>query len=376
VLQTLLQSSAAADLADWEHDVDHDMKPRGLDLTGWTVSLEMKTHFGEITLKNVVGVLDGAGPLAKQTVVVGAHYDHLGYGGGRGSRAAPLRKPAIHHGADDNGSGSTSVMELARRFASMDKREGRRLVFMTFSGEELGLEGSKWYCKHPLFPLEETVAMFNLDMVGRLRPDEDAKKDNLLVEGAGTGKDFVALLDKLNKSYDFKLNEKTDSLPPNSDHFSFYRAKVPVLFLWTGFHPDYHKPSDTADKINVPGMRRIVDFSADVVTDLATAEKPPEYVEGVKTGGVLRPSDGPRLGVVPDYDKGGDGLPIAGVSEGGPAAKAGLKEGDRIVELAGKPVKNITAYMELMAAQKKGETIEVVIVRDGKKQTVKVKLEP
>ena len=144
----------------------------------------------QLTLKNVIGELDGAGPLAKETVVVGAHYDHLGYGGAGGSRLGMMKKPQIHHGADDNGSGSTVVMELARRFAAMPDRQGRRLVFMTFSGEELGLEGSKWYCDHPLFPLEDTTAMFNLDMVGRLRPDDKTNKDNVLVEGAASGKGF------------------------------------------------------------------------------------------------------------------------------------------------------------------------------------------
>jgi hypothetical protein len=374
VLQKLLQDSAAADLADWERDVDRDLKPRGLELTGWTVSLEMKTHKGEITLKNVIGSLDGAGPLAEQTVVIGAHYDHLGYGGAGGSLAGPLRKPIIHHGADDNGSGSTSVLELARRFAAMDKREGRRLVFMTFSGEELGLEGSKYYCKNPLFPLKDTVAMLNLDMVGRLRADDEAKKDKLLVEGAGTSKGFVELLDGLNKNYDFKFASNLEALPPNSDHFSFYAKKVPVLFFWTGFHPDYHRPSDTSEKINVPGMRKIVEFSMDAATALATGP-PPDYVE-VKTSGALRPSDGPRLGIMPAYDKNVEGLTIDQVADGGPAAKAGLKAGDRIVELAGKQVTNVESYMEAMKTQKKGESIDVVVVRDGKKETVKVKLDP
>jgi hypothetical protein len=375
VLQTMLTDSAAADLGDLERDIDKDAKPRSLDLTGWTVSLEMKAHKGEVTLKNVIGVLDGAGPLAKETVVVGAHYDHLGYGGAGGSRLGLIKKPQIHHGADDNGSGSSTVIELARRFGEMKDRQGRRLIFMTFSGEELGLDGSKWYCDHALFPLEDTVAMYNLDMVGRLRPDDKTQKDNLLVEGAATGKSFSDLLDAINKKYDFTLSKQSDSLPANSDHFSFYKKKVPVLFVWTGYHADYHKPSDTADKINVAGMRKIADWSMDVVSDLATAEQRPEY-QTVKVATVRPPSDGPKLGIVPNYKEGDEGLGIDDVVGDGPAAKAGLKGGDKIVDIAGKPVKNITTYMEAMSAQKKGDTIDVTVLRDGKKQTIKVKLDP
>jgi len=375
VLQTMFTAAGAGDLAEIERGIDKDVKPRSLDLPGWTASLEVKNHKGDVTLKNVIGVLDGAGPLAKETVVVGAHYDHLGYGGAGGSRLGVVKKPQIHHGADDNGSGSTTVMELARRFTAIPDRQGRRLVFMTFSGEELGLEGSKWYCDHPLFPLEETAAMFNLDMVGRLRPDDKTNKDNLLVEGAPTGKNFNDLLDALNKKYDFELSRKGDTLPANSDHFSFYRKKIPVLFFWTGYHADYHKPSDTADKINVEGMRKIADLSFDVVSALAAEEKRPEY-QAMKVGSLRPGGDAPKLGVVPSYSESDGGMALDGVVDGGPAAQAGLKAGDKIVEIAGKPVKNITTYMDAMAAQKKGETIDVAVLRDGQKQTIKVKLEP
>ncbi len=376
VLQTMLTADDAGDLGAIERGIDHDGKPHSLDLTGWTVRLEVKAHKGDVPLKNIIGELDGAGPLAKETVVVGAHYDHLGYGGAGGSRAGLLKKPQIHHGADDNASGSSVVMELARRFAAAPNRQGRRLVFICFSGEELGLEGSKWYCDHPLFPLEETTAMFNLDMVGRLRPDEKTKIDNVLVEGSPTGKGFNDLLDAVKKKYDLELSRKSDSLPANSDHYSFYKKKVPVLFFWTGYHPDYHKPTDTADKINVAGMAKIADLSVDVVSVMASEAKRPEY-QKMKVGAMRPPSDSPRLGVVPSYREGGEeGMGLDGIVDDGPAARAGLKTGDRIVEVAGKPVKNITTYMEAMAAQKKGAAIEVIVVRGGKRQTIKVILDP
>ncbi len=379
VLEAMLKASADKDLSALEADIDKDLRPASerSKLKGWTITFELKMHRDKdaIHLKNVVGVLEGNGPLAKETVVIGAHYDHLGYGGVGGSMAVMrdgLKKMAIHHGADDNGSGTTSIMELARRFAAMKNREGRRLVFMAYSGEELGLLGSDYYCKHPLFPLEDTVAMFNLDMVGRL-PTEGKKKDLLLVEGSTTSKTFDALVDNLNKTYEFQL-KKSDKFIPNSDHASFYRKKVPVLFLWTDIHDDYHKPSDTADKINVPGMRKIVDMSEEFVQHFATVPERPDYVAG-KVGGRSGGGNGPRLGIQPTYPEDEKGVLLSGVSDGGPAAKAGLKGGDRIVEMAGKPVKKLEDYMEVMSTQKAGNTLDVVIERDGKKTTVKVKLE-
>jgi hypothetical protein len=370
VLETMLPGGADA-LAETEKGLASGLTAHGEELKGWKVSLEVKAHSGKVGLKNVVGVLEGAGPLAGETIVVGAHYDHLGYGGV--SSLANLKKMAIHHGADDNGSGSTALMELARRFAALPERKGRRLVFIAFSGEELGLFGSAHYCKEPLFPLKDTAAMFNLDMVGRLRPDKDTKQDKVLTEGSGTAKPFAELLATLSKKYDFKMSNKAGGFGP-SDHASFCAKKVPVLFVWTGVHEDYHRPSDTADKINVPGMRRVVDFSEEAVAFLARMERP-EFV-AVKDSSPGQPSkDMPRLGIRPDYSDDADGVLIGGVVDGQPAARAGMKADDRIVEIAGKPVKNLQGYMQALSSQKKGSTIDVVIIRDGKRMTLPVKLE-
>ena len=375
IVETLFQSAGLPALKEVEGDINRELKPHGRVVEGWAVDLAVKMRRDKeaIPLKNVIGVLDGSGPLADETVVVGAHYDHLGYGG-FGS-LSPLRKMAIHHGADDNGSGTTSLLELARRFGSARDRPGRRLVFVAFSGEELGLFGSEYYCKHPAFPLEKTAAMFNLDMVGRLRVDKDTGKDRLLIEGSGTAREFDGLLDAVNKKYEFRLSKKASGFGP-SDHASFVSRRIPVLFCWTDYHEDYHRPSDTSDKINVPGMRKVVEFSEHVVAHLAGEGPRPEYVEVKRSGSHSPGLLGPRLGIRPSYsDDDEKGVLLEGVADGEPASRAGMKAGDRIVELAGKPVKNLQNYMEIMGAQKKGGTLEAGILRGGKKLTIKVQLD-
>ncbi|HEY7428760.1 MAG TPA: M28 family peptidase [Gemmataceae bacterium] len=367
VLEMMLPGSADT-LAALEKDINRDLKPQSRELTGWTADVAVKLHRGPIDVRNVAGVLEGAGPLANETVVVGAHYDHLGYGGA--SSMARLKKMAIHHGADDNASGTTTILELARRFAALPERQGRRLLFLAFSGEELGLFGSVYYCKHPLYPLKETAAMFNLDMVGRLRPDKETGKPKLLTEGSGTAKPFRELLDNLAKKYDFKMVNKPSGFGP-SDHASFCGKDVPVLFVWTNYHEDYHRPSDTADKINIEGMRRVADLSEDAITTLTQMDKP-AFIK-VKTAS-NRPSDGPRLGIQVEDSEGG-GVAIKETEADQPAAKAGLKKDDRIVALAGKPVRNFTDLVTNLKSQKFGDTIEVGIVRKDKPMTVKVKLE-
>jgi Peptidase family M28/PDZ domain/PA domain len=368
--EEMFTASVGLGLRELEQSINRDLKPRSVPLPGWKVSLDVHVKRTVIPVKNIVGVLEGSGPLAKETLVIGAHYDHLGYGG-PGSLAKNKDK-AIHHGADDNGSGTTALMELARRFGADKNREGRRLVFIAFTAEESGLIGSRYYCRrHPLFPLNDTVAMVNLDMVGRLRTDDKSGKGKLLIEGAGTAKSFDAMLEGLNPGFQLSKRPGASGLFGSSDHESFYDAHVPVVFLWTGTHEDYHRPSDTSDKINVNGMSRIVDYAQKIVAKLSTDTARPEYVA---IAPLFTPgkSKGPRLGIMPDYEADKEGVVVGGVGKGGPAEKGGLKAGDLIVAIAGKTVTNMNTYMAIMAQQTADQAIEVAVLRDGKKLLLKV----
>ena len=359
-------------LGDLETDIDTDLKPRSFPIKGWSADMQTTVERIQFPTKNVIGVLEGKGPLANETVVIGAHYDHLGRGE-RGSRSKGSKD--IHYGADDNGSGTTAVLELARRFAEQKDRQGRRIVFMLFSGEERGLLGSAHYAKNPLFPLADTVAMINLDMVGRLRDDPKTKKGSLEIGGVGSAKNFEGMIDELNKKFDFTI-KKTRSGTGPSDHTSFYLKGVPVFFFFTGLHPEYHMPSDKADTINFEGMSKIVDMVQELATMLST-DKKPEYV-AVKPGKddppVGTPRGIPSIRFIPgDYDDDqSNGVLVGGVTPEGPAAKGGLKEGDWIVEIAGTPVKNMAGYMKVMGGQKGGEPLEFTIKRGTEKLPLKI----
>jgi hypothetical protein len=361
----LLKSTVGKSLAEIEQAIAKDLTPAGAALRGCTATVSATVERKKIPVKNVVGVLDGVGPLADETVVIGAHYDHLGYGGtGSGSLAAGTK--AIHHGADDNGSGTTTIIELARRFGGDKSRVGRRLVFIAFSGEEMGLLGSKHYVDHPLYPLDSTVAMVNLDMVGRLAPDPNTGKGKLEVGGTGSAKQFDALIDRLNGTAGFEVKKNKAGVGP-SDHTSFYLKGVPVFFLFTGLHRQYHKPTDTVDLINFQGMEQIADLAETLVRHLSTDTPRPEYVKGqgsLFTGGRMSV---PRLGFMPgNYDDDADGVLIGSVTKGGPADKGGVKDNDRIIAVAGEPIKNMTTYMLAMGKQKKNQPCEITVVRDGK----------
>ncbi len=372
LLDQLLVASGKPAIAELENKISESGKPASIELPGCEaeVSCGVKRGANEVPLRNVVGVLEGKGPLADETIVIGAHYDHVGYGGF--SSLAQVKMPTLHPGADDNASGTTALLELAHRFGAMKDREGRRLVFIAFSGEELGLYGSVAYCANPLFLLEKTAAMVNLDMVGRLRPDKTSGKDRLLVQGVGTATGFDDLIEKMNKGRDFNFVKQQSGFGP-SDHNSFCAKKKPVLFFWTDVHEDYHRPSDLPERINYEGMAKIIGFAQSVVGELAKASEKPSFVEVARAAGQGRPmGNRPRLGIRPGYNEGEQGVIVEGVSPGEAAEKAGIKQGDRIVEMAGKPVQNIEGYMQLMGTVKPGTTIEITLMRKDQKVAVKV----
>jgi hypothetical protein len=378
----LLKGGLGKTLQELEAEIDKDLKPRSAELKGWTATGDIAVERRDLTVKNVVGCLEGSGPLAGETVVVGAHYDHVGYGSGRLSMGGEAAQGKIHFGADDNASGTTAVLELARRFAAMKDRRGRRLVFILFSGEERGLVGSKFYCEHPLFPLNKTVAMVNLDMVGRMRPGPGdwlgvTSRPQIQFWGTGSGDTFDRTVDAVERRYELRVKKLPSGTGP-SDHDSFYRKKVPVLFLFTDFHPDYHRPSDTPDKINLPGMVTVVNATEDVVLDLSTAVAPPRYAEVVEddphAGAGPKIKQGVFLKLLPDYNyMGGDGMRVEGVTAGGPAEKAGLKPGDVVTEIDGVPVRSVPGYMSALGAKKPGDTLTVTVLRGGKKMELQVK---
>jgi Peptidase family M28/PA domain/PDZ domain len=364
----LLAAAGEPSLTDLEKQIDDDLKPRSREIKGWTVSAKIVIDGEKIETKNVVGVLEGAGPHANETMVVGGHYDHLGHGGLMSGSLAFFSKD-IHNGADDNASGTSMVLELARRLGARPDPLPRRIVFIAFSGEERGLLGSQYYVAHPLIPLDETVMMINCDMVGRLNASGD-----LTMVGTGTTPGIAALVDVLGQSAGLKIKKVagvTDAFG-GSDHESFYNKGVPVLFAFTGLHGDYHQPSDDSDRINFTGMGRIADYLELITLDLARRPDRPSYI---KVAGERRPPIGgdsartgmsASLGIMPDYAyEKNDGLRITGVRGGGPADKAGLKDGDRIVRCGSKKIGTIYDYMESMKQLKPGDKLDVVVIRDG-----------
>jgi aminopeptidase YwaD len=362
------------------------------------VSLTVDVVRRESPSFNVIGILPGSDPkLKSEAIVIGAHYDHLGRGG-EGSLAA--REGDIHHGADDNASGVAGLIELARMFSSHKLR--RTVVFIAFSGEEEGLIGSSFYVNHPVVPLTNTVAMINMDMIGRL------KEQNLIVGGVGTAQEWRSMIEAdnsvqgmtvsvnatevqasipnsfpivvgangrpvvtLDPARHFMLTLNEDGYGP-SDHSSFYAKQVPVLFFWTGTHNDYHKPSDTADKINYEGEARIVSFVARIVRDLDKSDKRPTYAvaksdsQGRSTGFRV------YLGTIPNYAESNDGLKLDGVRDDSPASKAGLKAGDKIMKMAGHEVKNVYDYTYALGEMKAGQEYEVEIVRGTERLTLRI----
>ena len=363
VISQALSNAAGTELAALESAIDETGSPRSVELKGVTATLKAELRPSVANTNNVLGLLPGKGKLADQTVVVGAHYDHVGMGG-YGSLAPGTI--AIHNGADDNASGTAAMLAIAGRM--MDRLSGveshRRVLFMGFSAEERGLLGSQHYVKNPVFPLESTVAMVNLDMVGRLRDNE------LTIYGTGSAPTFDALVETANEPYEFDLFKVASGYGP-SDHQSFYMAGVPVLFFFTGLHDNYHRPSDDFDKIEFGGLTRITDIVSDVTYELATLEQRPEYAETENRVRVRRQITA-YMGVsLANRD---DSVVISGLVQGAPAERAGLKTGDTLKKLGNTSVKNSQQVLEVMRSRSPGQKIPATVERDGEAISVTLEL--
>ncbi len=372
IVDDVVRAALGRDLAAIQRGIDETLEPASAALGGWRIRGRVGIERVESQGRNVLAVLPGRGAPAaagavaidpRETVVLGAHYDHLGYGGA--NSAAPGER-AVHHGADDNASGTALLVEVARRLAAGPQLP-RTVLFAAFSGEERGLLGSGHYASRPVVPLADTVAMVNLDMVGRLDGDK------VVVHGTGTGTGLEALVDRLVAGHGLTAAKEPGGFGP-SDHASFYAKKIPVLHLFTGSHGDYHRPSDTPDKINYDGMVRLADLVTDLVRELATAPERPAYVE-VASPMFARGGDRPYFGSIPDFGKPGGGYAISGVSKDSPAAQGGLRGGDLIVRLGSSAVTNLEDFDSALRKHKAGDTVPVVVRRDGAEVTLQVVLD-
>ena len=354
-------------LADLADAIDRSLTPSSLPLGGVRVALKVELVRERGTTANVVAVLSGTDPRLKgEAIVVGGHYDHLGRGG-EGSLAPDLIG-AIHPGADDNASGTAAVMALAKAFAATGGAP-RTLVFVAFAGEELGILGSTYYVEHPALPLEKTVLMVNLDMVGRLR---DGK---LYVAGVDSGSGLRRVVADAAQGLGLSLELRGDPYSP-SDHTGFYASGRPVLFLFTGAHEDYHRPTDTWEKLNAKGLEAVTTFASRVISRVAAEPTPPAYAKIAAPPGEARGGYGPFFGVIPDFaELERPGVRITGVRPGSPAEKAGVRAGDVIVRFGDVSVATLNDLTFALRGHRPGDRVEVVVMRDGEERRVHAVLE-
>jgi aminopeptidase YwaD len=345
--------------------IDGAEKPASMPLTGLSAALQVTLEEVRERAENVVAVLPGSdASLREENIVIGAHYDHLGFGhfGARDTKAAGT----IHFGADDNASGTAVLLELARRFAQLPVKPARSVVFVAFSAEELGLHGSRHFVDQAR-SITATKVMINLDMVGRLRDDR------LTVFGTRSGQNFSHIVVSIAGRLGLNVSESDDV--GRSDHLSFYNRKIPVLHFFTGTHKDYHRASDTWDKLNYEGMAKVSELVMASALHIAATREPIDFVSLPS-----RPPRGGRaderslntyLGSIPEYGVNAEGVQLAGVMEGSPAAVAGLRPGDVIIRLARRNIQSIEDLTAALGAQKPGDEVEIIALRAGSRVAFK-----
>ncbi len=366
--------TAGKNLKELQTALDEGSKPTALRLdesfVRLTVDLEKETSTG----RNIVALLPPTEKTNQRTsdtaeyVAIGAHYDHLGHGIANSSLAHKGEEGKIHFGADDNASGIAAMLEIAEAMVADPTPRKRGIIFAAWSGEELGLLGSAAFCDKPPVPLSRVAAYLNMDMVGRVRDNK------LTVQGVGSSKDWRGLIERKNVAAGFSLALSDDPYLP-TDATSFYVKQTPTLNFFSGAHDDYHRPTDTADKINYADLVRVTQFVRSVALDLASPPARPAYSKVERTGGPEGGRETLRayLGTIPDYaTEGIVGVKLSGVREGGPADKAGLKAGDVLIEFGGQKIANIYDYTYALDAAKIGEALKVVVQREGKMVTLTV----
>jgi hypothetical protein len=344
--------------------IDKDLTPRSFPLTGVTVDLEIDIRHVTRTVNNVVGYLPGETP---EYLIVGAHYDHLGLGDEHSLAQSQIGQ--VHHGADDNASGTAGVIELARWFADRPKPR-RGILFMAFAGEEIGLLGSSHYAENPILPIENAVAMLNMDMIGRIR------EGKVYVNGAGTGSTFGKIVGGIKAPASLKIDLSENVGYGGSDHMSFTPKRVPVMFFFSGLHGDYHKPSDTWDKIAAPEAAALLGYVGEIASRIADDPERPAFQRVQERERPITSGSGsgygPNFGSVPDFNEPPKGVRFADVRENSPAAKAGLKPGDILVEFDGKEIGNLYDFTYALQAHKPGDTVLVKVLRGS--QTIEAKV--
>ncbi len=370
VIEPWLEKQGIA-LKALKEKIDREERPASMPLPDVRILLQVTLEEVRQRTENVVAILPGADAALKDhNIVIGAHYDHLGFGhfGARDSGA----EGQIHYGADDNGSGTAALLRVAETLARAGARPARTIVFAAFSGEELGLIGSRHYVNQPAFPLSSTIAMLNLDMVGRLRANR------LTVFGTRSAQQLSAIV--LQEARNFGLEITESDGVGRSDHMSFYNKKIPALHFFTGNHADYHRPSDTWEKLNIDGIAKVIELVSATAQWLALTKEPLHFVSlpSRPPGDDGRPGQGYGvfLGSIPDFGDNSDGVRLAGVAEGSPAAIAGLREGDVIIRFAGNQVHSLDDLAALLRGKKPGEEVEIVALRSGNPVTVKATLRP